>query len=99
MKLPSQKNQLAKIFVQGHQDSLFLERLQQNRLITWIGKNISRPENIVPQGTQRLDSTTPNTRIQQQLQAATGAGKTVSDPTVARAYSKQAKISSRCSQG
>jgi hypothetical protein len=39
--------------------------------------------------------------MQEQLQAAagTGSGKTVSEPTVARAYSKQAKISSLSSQG
>ena len=99
--LPAQEYQFTEIFVQGDQNALLLHRTPQNEFVAGIGKNVATPKYIVRVFAQRPNSPTPHAAVQEQLQAAagTGSGKTVSEPTVARAYSKQAKISSRSSQG
>ena len=83
------------------QNTLLLHSTPQNEFVAGIGKNVATPKYVVPFFAQRLSCPTPHAAVQEQLQAAagTGSGKTVSEPTVARAYSKQAKISSRSSQG
>ena len=49
----------------GNLDPLFFESLLQNRLITGIRREISRPKDIVATRPKALDSTSPNTGIEQ----------------------------------
>lgn len=74
MSLPAHDGQFAKVLVEGNEDSTLPMCQGQNLVIAGISRPVSRPDNIVPRGFQRMNGTTPDTGIEQKFHEADSSG-------------------------
>lgn len=95
--------QLSKVLVERHQDSALPVGDRQDLRVAGIRIPVAAPHHIVPGLNQRLLGAAPDTRVQQDLHDAaavfTTNGSTRSRATIRRAYTRQASMSARSSQG
>jgi hypothetical protein len=66
MSYPANDNQLSEIFIERHQNPVFLVCSFKNFVITWVLRPFSCPNNIMPGGPQILASATPDAGIQKE---------------------------------
>lgn len=97
MGLAMQDRELAEVLVQGNEDALLRGGLSEDRLIARIGWEIGYCRNVVPGCLEYRTGGAVDAAIQQDPHQALRSSIR-SWPTIRRAYSRQARMSSRSSQ-
>ena len=70
MGLTPHHRQLTEVFVERDENPTFPMGQGQDFIITRISRPVSRPDNIVPCGFQRINGTTPDAGIKQKFHEA-----------------------------
>ena len=101
MRCAMQENEFAKIFVERDQNAIFSNCDIEDFFVAGIGCKVACPPYIMPEFSELFRRRTPNAGVEKKSHAALGIGmgNIVSLETAARAYSREAKMSSRSSHG
>ena len=101
MRCAMQENEFAKIFVERDQNAIFSNCDIEDFFVAGIGCKVACPPYIMPEFSELFRRRTPNAGVEKKSHAALGIGmgNIVSLETAARAYSRQARMSSRSSHG
>ncbi len=74
MGLFSHHGQLTEIFVEGDENATLLMSQGHDFIIAGISRPVSRPDDIVPCGLQRINGTAPDAGIEQKFHEADSRG-------------------------
>lgn len=101
MMVAPHHSELSEVLVQGDQYTFLFERQTKDLRISRIGGPLATPHDVVATVAKVFDCATAHASIEEEFQAVLSkmAGSTRSCPTARLAKTRQARMSSRSSQG